>query len=162
MRSIKTSWLLSALLVTVVPVAAGQDHNSTPHRQTKVMGFDQERTAHHFSLFNDGGAIEVTVKDPSDTTDRDAIRSHLQHVAVMFASGNFDAPMLVHDSNDVPGTTVMARLKERIKYAYVEVPSGGRVNIVTADPEALDAVQKFLTFQIEEHKTGDSIIARSR
>ena len=30
------------------------------------MGFDQQRTAHHFLLFKDGGAIDVSVKDAGD------------------------------------------------------------------------------------------------
>ena len=162
MRRIEMLSLLSALVLTVVPVAAHQDH-ATPHdRSASVMGFDQTRTTHHFSLFQDGGAIEVTVKDSADATDRDAIRSHLQHIATMFASGNFDAPMLVHDSNNVPGTKVMAKLRDRVRYTYAEVSGGGRVNIVTSDREAIDAVHQFLNFQIKEHKTGDSTAVQSR
>ena len=61
------------------------------------MGFDQSRTTHHFLLFTDGGSIDVSVNDPADTTNRDAIRAHLPHIAVMFEEGRFDAPMLVHD-----------------------------------------------------------------
>jgi hypothetical protein len=162
MRRIEMLSLVSVLVLTVAALGAHQDHASSPHRAESVMGFDQSRTAHHFSLFHDGGAIEVGVKDPADTTNRDAIRSHLPHIATIFASGNFDAPMLVHDSNHVPGTKVMATLKDRIRYTYVEVPAGGRVNIMTSDREALNAVHQFLKFQIAEHKTGDSIAVQSR
>ncbi len=162
MRHIQMLPLLTALGLTPVSLGAHQDHASSHDRAKSVMGFDQSGTAHHFSLFKDGGAIEVDVKDPADTTNRDAIRSHLSHIATMFASGNFDAPMLVHDSNNVPGTKVMARLKDRIRYTYVEVPVGGRVNIVTSDGEALTAVHQFLKFQIAEHKTGDSIAVQPR
>jgi hypothetical protein len=154
--------LLTALVLTAVPLGARQDHASPHNRGASVMGFDQDRTTHHFSLFKDGGAIEVDVKDPADTTNRDAIRSHLPHIATMFASGNFDAPMLVHDSNNVPGTKEMAKMKNRIRYTYVAVPTGGRVNIVTSDPDALNAVHQFLKFQIAEHQTGDSIAVQSR
>jgi hypothetical protein len=56
---------------------AGQDpHTSMDERGAADMGFDQDRTAHHFLLFKDGGAIDVGVKDRSDTNNRDAIRSH--------------------------------------------------------------------------------------
>jgi hypothetical protein len=126
------------------------------------MGFDQDRTAHHFLLFNDGGAIDVSVKEAGDAQNRDAIRSHLPHIATMFASGNFDAPMLVHDSSNVPGTSVMASRKGMIRDQYVETANGGRVNIVTSDPQALEAVHAFLKFQIAEHKTGDSVAVRPR
>ena len=104
------------------------------------MGFDQDRTAHHFYLYPDGGAIDIQVRDAADTKDRDAIRSHLPHIATMFEAGNFQAPMLVHDSKDVPGTTVLMEHKDVIRYAYVETPRGGRVNIVTIDKTALAAL----------------------
>ena len=102
------------------------------------------------------------MRSTGDTKNRDAIRSHLPHIATMFGSGNFDAPMLVHDSAKVPGTTVMAARKDAIRYQYVETPDGGRVNIVTSDRAALDAVHAFLRFQIAEHKTGDSTTPRTR
>jgi hypothetical protein len=126
------------------------------------MGFDQQRTAHHFLLFKDGGAIDVSVKDAGDTKNREAIRSHLPHIAVMFGSGNFDAPMLVHDSANVPGTQVMAARNTAIRYQYADTPNGGRVTIVTSDQEALDAVHAFLKYQIAEHETGDPATVRPR
>jgi hypothetical protein len=46
----------------------------------------------------------VSANDPADTRNRDAIRSHLPHIAMMSGEGNFDVPMLVHDSKNVPGT----------------------------------------------------------
>ena len=107
------------------------------------MGFDQQRTAHHFFLFNDGGAIDVSVKEAGDTANREAIQSHLLHIAAMFGSGNFDAPMLVHDSTNVPGTKTMAARKAAIRHEYVETANGGRVNIFTSNRETLDAVHEF-------------------
>ena len=127
-----------------------------------VMGFDQVRTTHHFLLFNDGGAIDVGIRESADTKNRDAIRSHLPHIAMMFGEGNFEAPMLVHDSKNVPGTKVMTERKNVIRYQYVETATGGRVNIVTSDPDALAAVHTLLKFQIAEHKTGDPTIVRTR
>jgi hypothetical protein len=119
------------------------------------MGFDQQKTTHHFLLFDDGGAIDVAVKNAADTADRDAIRSHLPHIAQMFGDGNFEAPMLVHEAKDVPGTAAMTKLKAKIAYKYTETPGGGRVDITTSDPAALAAVHEFLKYQITEHKTGD-------
>ena len=154
--------VLRVIIMLLMTTAAGQDHAGLEHRGAAVMGFDQNRTTHHFSLFKDGGAIDVVVKDPSDTNNRDAIRTHLRHIAAMFGDGDFDAPMLVHDSKNVPGTAVMASQKNRIRYDYVEVPNGGRVNIVTTEKDAIEAVHQFLKYQITEHKTGDSTDIRSR
>jgi hypothetical protein len=113
-------------------------------------------------LFSDGGAIDVSLKEAGDTKNREAIRSHLPLIAAMFGSGNFDAPMLIHDSENVPGTKIMATRKAAIRYQYTETPNGGRVNIFTSDRETLDAVHAFLKFQIAEHKTGDSTTVRTR
>lgn len=125
------------------------------------MGFDQDKTTHHFRLFDNGGAIDVAVKDADDKTNRDAIRAHLPHIATLFAAGDFAIPGFVH-AQDVPGTADLGRLKGDIKYAYVETPQGGRVDIVTTHPGALAAVHAFLRFQIADHKTGDDPAVRAR
>jgi len=151
-----------ALLASSIALTAQDHHAATDRRGAMVMGFDQKATAHHFFLFTDGGAIDVGVKSPSDTKNRDAVRSHLPHVAAMFGDGNFDAPMLVHDSSDVPGTRIMAARKAAIRYEYVETKTGGRVNIITSDPEALKAVHAFMRFQISDHRTGDPTTVRTR
>ena len=83
---------LDWLLISTAAIA--QDHHLSD-RGAVVMGFDQNKTVHHFFLFTDGG-------------DR-----------------------------------------------YSDVRAGGRVDITTSDPEALDAVHAFLRYQIEQHKTGD-------
>jgi hypothetical protein len=162
MRVVPVVCLLGSLSIPVSLAARQDPHQSSDQRAAMVMGFDQARTTHHFLLFNDGGAIEVSVKDAADTKNRDAIRSHLPHIAAMFGEGNFDATMLVHDSKNVPGTKAMTERKGAIRYQYVETAKGGRVNVVTSDPVALAAVHQFLKFQIADHKTGDPSTARTR
>jgi hypothetical protein len=141
--------MLLSLLVSLMTIQQPADHAAM------TMGFDQERTAHHFTLFADGGAIEVRVKDPKDAKDTKEIRAHLAHIATMFAAGDFDAPMLVHETKDVPGIDVLAARRDHVTYRYAETPAGGRVDIVTEDPGALTALHDFLRYQIREHKTGD-------
>jgi hypothetical protein len=144
-----------SLLLLAFAFLAPQDHHAMNQRGEMVMGFDQDKTAHHFYLYPDGGAIDIQVKDAADTKNRDAIRSHLPHIASMFESGDFNAPMLVHDTKKVPGTTVLTQHKEHVRYTYVETPIGGRVNIMTTDKTAVAALHAFLRYQITEHKTGD-------
>lgn len=163
MRLVPVLCVLVSLASMPASLAARQDHHgASGQRGTMVMGFDQARTTHHFLLFDDGGAIEVSVKESADTKNRDAIRSHLPHIATMFGESNFDVPMLVHESTNVPGTKLMTERKDVIRYQYVETANGGRVNIVTSDPDALAAVHAFLKFQIAEHETGDPTIVRAR
>jgi len=50
-----------------------------------------------------------------------------------------------------------------IAYVFEPIPNGGRVRIKTTDAEALRAVHQFLTFQIDDHWTGDPrVVAASR
>ena len=162
------SSLIVAAVVAVVcsPVLAadqsGHDRGPQSHHAAMAMGFDQDKTAHHFYLYEDGGAIDVTVKDAADTKNRDAIRSHLPHIATMFGQGNFETPMLVHDTKNVPGVAALSKFKDAIKYTFAETPAGGRVDIVTTNRDALAAVHEFLTFQIRDHKTGDPVTVRKR
>lgn len=157
---------LSCVMVCLASGALLTGQQSSPassldERGAHVMGFDQQKTTHHFYLYPDGGAIDVSANDPNDAADIKAARAHLPHIAKMFGEGDFSAPVLVHDTN-VPGTADMARLKDRLSYRYEETARGGRVNIVTADPDALAALHRFLRFQIADHKTGDSPEVRSR
>src|SRR5207249_3228908 len=82
------------------------------------------------------------------------IRTHLGHIVKMFSSGNFKAPMLIHDTNP-PGTATMTRLKEQIRYEFSETDRGARIRLVTSSPETTDAVHAFLLFQIVDHRTQD-------
>ncbi|HXN65908.1 MAG TPA: hypothetical protein VN862_11285 [Candidatus Acidoferrales bacterium] len=124
-------------------------------RGDQVMGFSHTTTAHHFRLFADGGTIEVVANDPNDKATIEQIRKHLSHIAGMFADGNFNAPMLIHGTTP-PGTATMTKLKSEIRYDYAEIGRGARIQIVTGNSLADDAIHAFLLFQIIDHQTGDS------
>ncbi len=52
------------------PLAAKPAHRHDPaleRRGDEGMGFSQAKTMHHFRLANDGGSIEVTVRDAKDS-----------------------------------------------------------------------------------------------
>lgn len=123
-------------------------------RGDHVMGFSHEATAHHFLLLKDGGEIIVTANDPNDKSTINAIQMHLVHIVKMFADGDFQAPMLIHDTNP-PGVATMTRLKSQIHYEVSNVDRGAEIRILTNTPGATDAVHAFLLFQIIDHHTGD-------
>jgi hypothetical protein len=135
---------------------AGMSTEEMNKRGDRVMGFDHNKTTHHFRLLPDGGTIEVTANSIADTESRDEIRSHLGHISKMFAAGNFNAPMLIHDQTP-PGVRVMQKLKSDIQYKFEETERGALIRISTTNAEALQAVHDFLRFQITEHKTGDPL-----
>jgi hypothetical protein len=148
--------LIATLLLTIAAITAQQDHHKgVEQRGDHTMGFSHDKTTHHFRLYSDGGAIEVTANDANDTESRDQIRLHVSHIAGMFAAGDFQAPMLIHDQVP-PGVPVLQKLKAELKYRYEDMDRGGRVQISTKNPKALAAVQEFLRFQITDHQTGDT------
>jgi len=158
-RSILTSFILAFAAVAIVnaqqpknPDMADEQMNQ---RGDHVMGFDHTKTTHHFVLRESGGSIEVTANSSGDVESREQIRMHLKHIAKMFAEGNFNAPMLIHDQTP-PGVPVLQELKAEIKYNYEEIDRGAAVRISTKNPAALKAIHDFLRFQIKEHQTGDS------
>jgi hypothetical protein len=151
-------WFSSSTGAQQPPAGQAHDHD-THHREmltrgAQAMGFDQERTVHHFLLYEDGGAIEVSVKEVSDQANLHAIRQHLPEIAGLFKAGDFGKPALTH-AQQVPGTVELTQLRDRIAYRYEETAAGGRVRIVTHDADALAAIHAFLRFQIEDHRTGD-------
>jgi len=152
-RRLMTGVMMAAM---ALGVAAQDDHHKAVDAHgDHVMGFSHEKTTHHFRLYADGGAIEVTANDAKDTESTAQIRMHLGHIAGMFAAGNFQAPMLVH-SQTPPGVPVLQRLKSEVSYKYQDIDRGGRVRIATKNADALAAVHEFLRFQIADHQTGDT------
>jgi len=137
-----------------VHASPAEPHSDMVKRGDHAMGFSHETTTHHFRLFKDGGAIEVEANNPADKASLDGIRMHLSHIAEMFAAGNFNVPMFIHDTTP-PGAPVMKERRDLIHYRFHETEAGARVRIQTADKQALMAVHEFLKFQIAEHHTGD-------
>lgn len=149
--------MIRIALLLAATLAWSQDHHADVNSHgDHVMGFSHEKTTHHFRLSSDGGSIEVTANDPKDSESRDQIRMHLGHIAKMFSSGDFKAPMLIHDQVP-PGTAVMTKLKAEITYGYEKIDNGARIRIATRNPEALEAIHEFLRFQITDHQTGDPL-----
>lgn len=157
------------MMMSQVPSAQSQSRQQHDHSQgdksrqeqvnergDRTMGFSHAKTAHHFRLKDDGGAIEVTAISDADAASRDQIRRHLNRGAEMFSEGDFSAPMFIHGRTP-PGVETMKRLKVEIKYEFIEIDRGAKVRISTANAEAVKAIHEFLRFQIRDHQTGDPI-----
>src|SRR5579862_337796 len=130
-------------------------HQATVEKNgDEAMGFPHDKTMHHFRLLPDGGAIEVTANNGKNAPNVQAIRSHLTHIVAMFTNGDFSIPMFVH-SQVPPGVNEMKDRRAEISYSFEELPDGGKVRISTRNHDALNAIHDFLTFQIEDHQTGD-------
>ena len=146
--------LASALPAQPTPTPVPDHHAAVNERGDHVMGFDHEKTTHHFRLSKSGGAIEVSANDPKDVETRDAIRQHMGHIVKMFSEGDFNAPMLIH-AQVPPGVPAMKVKRKVIQWKPVDTPSGANIVITSKDPAAIAAIHKFLEFQIEDHQTAD-------
>jgi hypothetical protein len=134
--------------------AASRHQADVEEHGDEAMGFPHDKTSHHFRLYSDGGAIEVTVNESKDSQNLQAIRSHLTHIVTMFSNGEFSIPMFIHDQMPL-GVPMMKEKHAEISYTFEELPAGGKVRITTANPDALKAIHEFLRFQIRDHHTGD-------
>jgi hypothetical protein len=155
--------LSALLLIPASPQTPSADahahHTGVDERGARVMGFDQQKTTHHFVLTGEGGRIDVAVNDPADATGVAQIRRHLQQLAPMFRAGNFESPLLIH-ARVPPGVESMKRAGSAIRYTYEELPGGGRLRLATSNAPARDAIHDFLRFQIADHRTGDPLEVR--
>lgn len=59
-----------------------------------------------------------------------------------------------------PGVTGLQRHQQEIAYSFEQSDRGGRVRIVTANADALNAIHDFLRYQIREHATGDPVVVQ--
>ena len=137
------------------PMHAQHMASAVDTRGDRVMGFSHETTKHSFRLFADGGAVRVLANDANDRDTIAAIRGHLQEIATEFAAGKFAKPEEIH-ARMPDGVDVMKELDKAIVYRYEELERGGQLRMVTTDARGIDAVHRFLRFQIDDHHTGDS------
>jgi len=123
-------------------------------RVTRVSGFDSARVNRHFYVLKNGGALEITVKDPKDEDTIKAIRSYLKKESELWTKGNFDTVATVYGR--VPESTVqLKKLREDVTYAVVPEENGGVIRLLTVNPSAKAAIHDYLRFQIDQLKTGD-------
>jgi hypothetical protein len=161
MRPLTTTLLLITTLVTPALAQNPHDHHAALNERGKpFMGFDQQRTTHHFILLKDGGTIQVTANDAKDAESVTQIRDHLKHIAAVFENGDFNLPALIHDTKAVPGVEGMKKNANALTFTFEPIERGGHVRIAGRSPEAIASIHEFLRFQINDHRTGDPTVVK--
>lgn len=130
------------------------DHEMMDRRGAKAMGFDQAKALHHFYLLKNGGAVELSAKDPNDKETIAAIQQHLALQAKAFEKGNFEAPIETH-GKPPDGVPVLKKLRREITFEVVQMDAGAALRMFTINAQARQAIHDFMKFQIQEHQTGD-------
>jgi hypothetical protein len=159
-------WWIAAATVTLLIVAAGgswyafaRDHHHTATttvdasmaaRAQQVMPFDLGRTTHTFTQTPQGGVEKVVVNEPSDTHDRDLIRSHLQTEAENFRQGNYSDPAKIHGM-DMPGVNELEQGAARVKVVYAQTSGGAQITYTSTEATLIAALHAWFDRQASDH-----------
>ncbi|MFM8332186.1 MAG: aspartate carbamoyltransferase [Candidatus Methylumidiphilus sp.] len=120
-------------------------------RGAHVMPFALDKTTHVFSKTADGGRQDVVAKNPQDDAQIQLIRQHLAAIAAGFARGDFAGPQQIHGA-DMPGLAALQAAKPgQVRFAYHDLPEGGRIDFNSADPALIDAIHRFFDAQLTDH-----------
>ncbi len=117
-----------------------------------IMGFDQQTATHRVVLTRSGGVMRVTANDAGDAETAADISRHLRILASEFRRGDFNGPEAVHGQTP-PGVDNMRRLRDKIIYTAHPIAGGAELIISSQDQRAIDAIHRFLQFQMQEHDT---------
>ena len=140
-------------------MAGLQKELEVEQRGAAAMGFDQNKTLHHFVLTANGGRIEVRVRDASDAESRAAI----PYASAADCVGFRHRPLrraVRHARRNAARCSDHASAARHHPYAYRDSPDGGSVTIATTRTTARNAVHAFLRYQIREHSTGDPMTVK--
>ena len=123
-------------------------------RASKVSGFDSERVNLHFYILKNGGAVEVTAKDPNDEATIKAIQAYLKKESDLWTKGNFETVTVVY-GRPPEGTMQLKKLRDDVTFHAVQEENGAVIRMFTVNPTAKAAIHDYLRFQIDQLKTGD-------
>ncbi len=138
-----------------VPAAPVDPELMMAQRFSKALGVDVNKVVQHYYLVKNGGVIEYTARSDGDRATVAAVQKFLDNQKLLFEKGKSDTDFEVHGK--VPdGIPAMKRLRNEITFFSTKTENGAVLRMFSMNPEARDAIQTFLKFEIAEHKTGDS------
>lgn len=124
------------------PMAAAEPGNAAE--------MDPLISAQQFVANADGGDI-IIERQIHEDLGINQIRAHLLLIARSFARGDFAVRGFIHDK-PIPGTNVMSDRADKIEYTVEDLEHGGVVHMRTTDPQALQAIHSFISFELAEKK----------
>ena len=157
-RTTTTLFLLLILASFGFAQSAGPAENDLNARFSKALGTDASKIVQHYYLVQNGGVIELTAKDPADHACIVAIQKYLDLQKDLFERGKNDSDTEIHGK--VPdGLAALKKLRGDITFFTVKDDNGAVLRMLTVSDQARQAIQDFMKFQINEHKTGDPLTA---
>lgn len=152
----KVLWL--ALPAALVIAAAGcgdgdslsQQQAEVAERGAQVMPFDLDATTHTFTKAEDGGVQTVAADDPTDATQIELIRQHLQEEQDNFARGDFSDPAAIHGHN-MDGVAELRAGYRDITVDYLDRPDGAQLAYHTDRADLVEALHAWFDRQVMDH-----------
>jgi hypothetical protein len=144
--------LAAAFIVALsLPAHAGDAsrQKQVEHNSERVMPFSMDGSMHRFEPTVSGGIQTVMVHD-GDKKQVVLVRSHLRKEAQAFSHGDFTDPASIHGGT-MPGLREMRSGAKRIGVRYADVPNGGTISYVTADPALVAAIHSWFKAQVSDH-----------
>ena len=147
--------IVASLAWSQTPLTGDSDINI---RFSKSLGTDANRIFQHYYLVKNGGVIEFTAKDPADNTSIAAVQKYLETQKDLFEKGKNEGDTEVHGKT-ADGMPVLKKLRNEITFFAVKNEEGAVLRMFSTNEQARQAIQDFIKFQINEHKTGDPLVA---
>jgi hypothetical protein len=119
-------------------------------RSNVAMGLNQNKIVHRFAVTPIGGDITITSLNSNDTQTINQIRTHIIDIQEDFSKGNFTKPFFIH-AQEVPGTDVMTKKKDLIKYNILELGNGSSLVLTTNNKELMNEIRQFMKYQATAH-----------
>jgi hypothetical protein len=146
-----TGSALAALAFGLGPAGADTPRQrEVEHLAQSVMPFDQRRTLHVFRDLPDGGLQRVVAKNPRDARQIGLVRAHLGDEARRFAHGDYGDPAAIHGMA-MPGLAELERGYEDVHVTYADVPGGGSIRYLSAEPRLVAALHRWFAAQSTDH-----------
>jgi hypothetical protein len=147
--------IVASLAWSQTPPTGDSDINA---RFSKSLGTDANRIFQHYYLVKNGGVIEFTAKDPADNASVAAVQKYLATQKDLFEKGKNEGDADVH-GKIADGVPVLKKLRNEITFFTVKNEDGAVLRMFSTNDQARQAIQDFIKFQINEHKTGDPLVA---
>jgi hypothetical protein len=132
-----------------------QDMNA---RFSRLLGVSLDKIKLHYYIVKNGGVVDISAKDPNDSSTIAAIQKYLQNQKDLWEKGKESAVTAVHERPPESAAT-MRRLRNEITFYMAKTDTGGDLRMFSINDQARLAIQDYMRFEIAEHRTGDSTTA---
>ncbi len=158
----KATFRIVPILVVIVLGSAlviAQSAPANPEQEvdtrfSRALGVPLDKVTIHYYLVKNGGVIELSAKNTGDSGTIAALQKYLQNQKDLWEKGKETAVTEVH-MHPPEAAATMRKLRNDITFYAAKTDNGGVLRMFSINDQARVAIQDYLRFEINEHKTGD-------